>query len=82
MDNKSRRVLSNEIKCLERLYHPNIIRLFEIIESYSHLYLFMEYAGEGDVEERVRKEGRFTEREGKKIFQQISSAVNYMVSVM
>lgn len=82
LDDQSRKILSREIMCMEQLSHRNIIRLFEVIETFSHLYLVMECAAEGDIQNRVNKEGPFSDNDGKRIFVQIASAIHYMVSII
>ena len=67
---------------MERLCHCNIIRLFEVIETFPHLYLVMECAAEGDIQNRVNKEGPFCDDDGKRIFVQVASAIHYMVSII
>nr|XP_058131397.1 MAP/microtubule affinity-regulating kinase 3-like [Dasypus novemcinctus] len=42
-------VRSREVSIMKSLSHPNIIRLFEIIDSTKELYLIMEYAHGGDL---------------------------------
>lgn len=47
MDQKAQRLLAREIQSMEKTHHPNIIRLFECVETLSKTYLIMEYAGGG-----------------------------------
>ena len=37
--------LSNEFFILTCIKHPNIVRLWEVVEDVTNLYLIMEYAG-------------------------------------
>lgn len=80
LDNASRHVLSHEIACMDKLRHPNVIRLFEVLETFTHLYLVMEYASDGSLEERIVRDGPLSEEECRRVFGQVVSAVDYMVS--
>lgn len=48
-DKKDIERISREIKILKKLRHPNVIQLYEIIETESELFLIMEYCPNGEL---------------------------------
>ena len=79
LDEKTQRLLSREITSMERLHHPNIIRIFEVLETYSKIYMIVEFASGGELFHKIVNEGKFTEQLAKVYFAQIISAVSHMV---
>ena len=48
-DKKDVERITREIKILKKVRHPNVIQLYEIIETESELFLVMEFCGTGEL---------------------------------
>ena len=70
--------VSREIEILKMIRHPNIIQLFEIIETPKQLFLIMEYVSGGELFDYIVKKQKLTEKEACKYFQQIQCSIEYL----
>jgi serine/threonine protein kinase len=69
-----------EMSILEKLKHPNIVRLYEIFESDKHMLYVNELWVGGDLLTYVRKRRRLKESLAKYLFLQIIDGLRYMHS--
>jgi len=67
-----------EIHILKVIKHPNLIQLYEIIESSKYLYLIMEYCPGGELFDMIVKKKRLKESEASKFLGQLVCGVEYL----
>lgn len=56
--------------------HPHIIRLYEVIETSTDIYVVMEYVKSGELFDYIVEKGRLQEDEARKFFQQVRCLVS------
>ena len=70
--------IRREIGFMSTLRHPNIVRLYEIFESSTHLYLVQELCSGGELFQRILDRGSFTERDAAKFVRELASALQHV----
>uniref|UniRef100_A0A0N4Z5Z6 Serine/threonine-protein kinase par-1 n=1 Tax=Parastrongyloides trichosuri TaxID=131310 RepID=A0A0N4Z5Z6_PARTI len=80
MNSTSIQKLYREVKIMKQLDHPNIVKLYQVMETETTLYLVMEFASGGEVFDYLVAHGRMKEKEARAKFRQIVSAVQYLHS--
>uniref|UniRef100_A0A8B9SJC9 non-specific serine/threonine protein kinase n=1 Tax=Anas platyrhynchos TaxID=8839 RepID=A0A8B9SJC9_ANAPL len=70
--------LLQEVRCMKLVQHPNVVRLYEVIDTHSKLYLILELGDGGDMFDHImRHEGGLAEGRAKHYFAQIVHAISY-----
>ncbi|XP_033740955.1 hormonally up-regulated neu tumor-associated kinase homolog A-like [Pecten maximus] len=77
-DSYVRKNLRREGKILQLARHPNIVQLFEIMETENSYYLVTELCKGGDLMDYICQRKKLEEREAKKFIRQIVSAIEYL----
>eukprot|EP00291_Cryptomonas_curvata_P013600 CAMPEP_0172188732 /NCGR_PEP_ID=MMETSP1050-20130122/22114_1 /TAXON_ID=233186 /ORGANISM="Cryptomonas curvata, Strain CCAP979/52" /LENGTH=387 /DNA_ID=CAMNT_0012863313 /DNA_START=248 /DNA_END=1407 /DNA_ORIENTATION=+ len=66
-----------EINVLKLFSHPHIIRLYEVMDTPTDIYVVMEYVSGGELFDHIVAKGRLSEDEARRFFQQIIAGVEY-----
>jgi len=71
-------MLMREIQIIMKLKHPNIVRMLDKFDGPKKLYLVMELVPEGELFEKIVKNGSYSEEDARIIVRQILEGVGYM----
>ncbi len=72
-------MVRNEIEALKLCQHPNIVRLFDVLENTDYIFLIMEALNGGTLRDYVkRRNGKVPEASAKFIIRSLVYAVYYM----
>ncbi|XP_004526414.1 SNF-related serine/threonine-protein kinase [Ceratitis capitata] len=78
LDEISKAHLFQEVRCMKLVQHPNVVRLYEVIDTPTKLYLVLELGDGGDLYDYIMKhEGGLSEEYARKYFKQILKAITY-----
>eukprot|EP01083_Nonionella_stella_P042487 114722_1 len=69
--------VKREIEILRLFSHPHIIRLYEVIETNTDIFVVMEYVAGGELFDYIVSHGRLPEEKARLFFQEIISGVEY-----
>ncbi|KAG8867084.1 hypothetical protein FRC20_006755 [Serendipita sp. 405] len=70
--------IRREIAVLESLHHPNIVRLYETIETDKYIGIILDYASGGELFDHILAHRYLREKDARKLFAQLISAVWYI----
>eukprot|EP01119_Soliformovum_irregulare_P019785 TRINITY_DN6334_c0_g1_i1.p1 TRINITY_DN6334_c0_g1~~TRINITY_DN6334_c0_g1_i1.p1 ORF type:complete len:221 (-),score=49.75 TRINITY_DN6334_c0_g1_i1:209-871(-) len=70
--------LQREIEIMKTVSHPNIIKLFDVMEDLETIYLILEYVAGGELFDLLEAEERLPEEFVKIVIKQVLSAVDYL----
>ncbi|XP_076332866.1 uncharacterized protein LOC143237471 [Tachypleus tridentatus] len=78
LDDVSRAHLYQEVRCMKLVQHPNVVRLYEVIDTQTKLYLILELGDGGDMYDYIMKNDKGVDEDtARKFFQQIVHAISY-----
>ena len=78
LDEVSKAHLFQEVRCMKLVQHPNVVRLYEVIDTQTKLYLILELGDGGDMYDYIMKHSQgLDEGRARKYFVQIVQAIDY-----
>ncbi|KAK0163240.1 hypothetical protein PV327_006945 [Microctonus hyperodae] len=78
LDEVSRAHLFQEVRCMKLVQHPNVVRLYEVIDTQTKLYLILELGDGGDLYDYImRHDSGLNEEVARTYFRQIVRAISY-----
>ncbi|KAH6779560.1 SNF1 kinase-like protein 10 [Perilla frutescens var. hirtella] len=77
IDSSEAEKVRKEINIMRQLFHPHVVRLFEVIDTPAKVYVVMEYMNSGELFYYLTEKGKLHEDEARRLFQQIISGVDY-----
>ncbi|KAF6802368.1 serine/threonine protein kinase [Colletotrichum sojae] len=69
--------IEREVAILKLVDHPNVMKVYDIWENRSEIYLVLEYVEQGDLFDYINTNGRFSEEAAMLVFRQMMSALQY-----
>ncbi|RSH94394.1 hypothetical protein EHS25_004197 [Saitozyma podzolica] len=70
--------VEREIDVLKTLKHPNIVRMFDVIDTEKYIGIVLEFAGGGELFDYILANRYLKERDAQKLFAQLISGVDYL----
>lgn len=69
--------IKREIRLLRYFNHPNIIKLYDVLDTTTDIFVVMEYVSGGELFDLIAQKGRLPESEARYYFKQIIDGVDY-----
>ncbi|CAD8055379.1 unnamed protein product [Paramecium sonneborni] len=70
--------VTREIQILKQVRHPNLVQLYEIIETPKQLFLVMEYVNGGELFDYIVQNQRIKDVEAVRFYSQLLSGIEYL----
>lgn len=69
--------IKREISIMKLVRHPNVVRLHEVLASRTKIYIVLEFVMGGELFDRIVHQGKLSEDESRRYFQQLIDAVDF-----
>jgi len=70
--------LNREVEIMLHLNHLNILKMYDFIDTHSHVHIILEYMSGGELFEQITQRGSYGETDTSKITKQILSGILYL----
>lgn len=77
LDQDNLNKIYREIEIMRTLHHPNIIQLYQVMETDSMMYIVTEFAANGEIFDHLVSNGKMDETRACFVFSQILAAIHY-----
>lgn len=77
-DYLKKHVIETQIKIMQEVDHPSIVKIVDFFDDARNFYLIMEYVKGGDLLNKIDNCGRFSEQLAANVMKQIFSALAYL----
>lgn len=78
MDTEELEQLKNEIQILKELNHPHIVKLYEVYDESSEIYLVTELCAGGEVFDRIVAKDGYNEKEARELMYNLLQTVEFI----
>ncbi|CAH7668767.1 CAMK/CAMKL/KIN4 protein kinase [Phakopsora pachyrhizi] len=79
VDTQARMIkVAREIDVLKMVKHPNIVRLYDVIETEKYIGIVLEYASGGELFDHILAHRYLKEKDASRLFAQLISGVTYL----
>mmetsp|Transcript_17622 Transcript_17622/g.31624 ORF Transcript_17622/g.31624 Transcript_17622/m.31624 type:complete len:331 (-) Transcript_17622:1175-2167(-) len=75
---KELQIVHDEVKIMDKIHHPNCVKLEEIFETNKKLYLVMEKLSGGELFDRIVAKGSYSEKEASMLVASVCKALMYL----
>lgn len=87
LDEISRAHLFQEVRCMKLVQHPNVVRLYEVIDTQTKLYLILELGDGGDLYDYIMRHENGLDQESarhyfRQVFAFLTICLTKMISVL
>mmetsp|Transcript_25549 Transcript_25549/g.42029 ORF Transcript_25549/g.42029 Transcript_25549/m.42029 type:complete len:657 (-) Transcript_25549:589-2559(-) len=72
-----RKKIEREIAVMKLIDHPHVLRLYDVFETTTHLFLVLEHIEGGELFDYLVKKGKLEPQEAHRFFRQILSGLSY-----